>query len=358
MRIETGLRYGGPIIEHFGPVSLMKLQQLRYLLAIVDNGLNITAAAERLYTSQPGVSKQLKLLEEELGLQLFSRKGKSLDGITSAGEQVIERARVIIQEVENIRSLASDYYQEEEGALSIATTHTQARYVLPDIIGEFRKSYPQVGLNLHQGTSEQIADMIAANDIDFAIATGSRELFSDLMLVPSYRWDRSIIVPNGHELTKLDRKITLRDLAEYPLVTYVFSFGGHSSLKRAFADEDLEPDVVFTARDADVIKTYVRMGLGVGIVASMAADCADKKDLQVIDAEGLFPRSTTWIGFRKDAVLRRYMLDFVQLFAPHVSGRLLEDVRRARSQSEIDDLFSAVELPVRGGCADGIIEAA
>ncbi len=336
----------------------MKLQQLRYLLAIVDNGLNITAAAERLYTSQPGVSKQLKLLEEELGLQLFSRKGKSLDGITSAGEQVVERARVIMQEVENIRSLASDYYEEEEGALSIATTHTQARYVLPDIIAEFRKRYPKVGLNLHQGTSEQIADMIAANDIDFAIATGSRELFSDLMLVPSYRWDRSIIVPNGHELTKLDRKITLGDLAEYPLVTYVFSFGGQSSLKRAFADEDLEPDVVFTARDADVIKTYVRMGLGVGIVASMAADCADKKDLQVIDAEGLFPRSTTWIGFRKDAVLRRYMLDFLQLFAPHVSTRILEDVRRARSQSEIDDLFDEIELPVRGGCADGIIEAA
>ncbi len=358
MRFATDLHRWGPIIGHFRPVSLMKLQQLRYLLAIVDNGLNITAAAERLYTSQPGVSKQLKLLEEELGLQLFSRKGKSLDGITSAGEQVVERARVIMQEVENIRSLASDYYEEEEGALSIATTHTQARYVLPDIIAEFRKRYPKVGLNLHQGTSEQIADMIAANDIDFAIATGSRELFSDLMLVPSYRWDRSIIVPNGHELTKLDRKITLGDLAEYPLVTYVFSFGGQSSLKRAFADEDLEPDVVFTARDADVIKTYVRMGLGVGIVASMAADCADKKDLQVIDAEGLFPRSTTWIGFRKDAVLRRYMLDFLQLFAPHVSTRILEDVRRARSQSEIDDLFDEIELPVRGGCADGIIEAA
>ncbi|MDH3513213.1 MAG: LysR substrate-binding domain-containing protein, partial [Gammaproteobacteria bacterium] len=247
----------------------MKLQQLKYLLAIVDNGLNITAAAERLYTSQPGVSKQLKLLEEELGLQLFTRKGKSLDGVTSAGEKIIERARVILQEVENIHTLASDYHEEEEGSLSIGTTHTQARYVLPEIIGEFRKRYPKIGLDLHQGTSEQIADMVTANTLDFAIATGSKELFSDLTLVPSYCWDRSIIVPKGHDLCQLDRPLTLHDLAAYPLVSYVFSFGGQSSLKRAFAEQGLEPEVAFTARDADVIKTYVRMGLGVGIVASM-----------------------------------------------------------------------------------------
>lgn len=336
----------------------MKLQQLKYLLAIADNGLNITAAAERLYTSQPGVSKQLKLLEEELGLQLFTRKGKSLDGVTPAGEHVIDRARVIMREVENIRSLASDYYEAEQGSLSIATTHTQARYVLPDVVGRFRERFPDVGLNLHQGTSEQIADMVAANSIDFAIATGSRELFSDLLLVPSYRWDRSIIVPRGHALTKLERKLTLHDLSKYPLVTYVFSFGGQSSLKNAFAEEGLEPNVVFTARDADVIKTYVRMGMGVGIVASMAADCSDRKDLEAIDASGLFPRSTTWIGFRKDAVLRRYMVEFVQLFAPHVTSGQIEDIRRATSQDDIDELFRDTELPVRGGCVDGATEAA
>ena len=336
----------------------MKLQQLKYLLAIVDNGLNITAAAERLYTSQPGVSKQLKLLEEELGLQLFARKGKSLGGVTAAGQQVIDRARLIMQEVENIRSLASDYYHEEEGTLSIATTHTQARYVLPDVIQEFRKQYPKVSLNLHQGTSEQIADMVAANEIDFAIATGSRELFSNLLLMPSYHWDRKILVPNDHSLARLDRKLTLHDLADFPLVTYVFSFGGQSSLKRAFAEQGLEPDVVFTARDADVIKTYVRMGLGVGIVASMAADCDDKKDLTAIDAEGLFPRSTTWIGFRKDSVLRRYMLDFVTLFAPHITAEQLEQARHARSQEDIDKLFMGAQLPIRGGCSDDITEAA
>jgi len=336
----------------------MKLQQLKYLLAIVDNGLNITAAAERLYTSQPGVSKQLKLLEEELGMQLFTRKGKSLGSITPAGHQVIDRARIIMREAENIRSIASDFYKEEEGALSIATTHTQARYVLPEIVGEFRKRFPKIGLNLHQGTSEQIADMVAANDIDFAIATGANDLFRDLLLVPSYRWDRSIVVPKDHELTKLGRKLTLQDLAEHPLVTYVFSFGGQSSLKRAFADEGLEPDVVFTARDADVIKTYVRMGLGVGIVASMAADCSDRKDLEVIDAEGLFPRSTTWIGYRKNTVLRRYMIDFIQLFASHVTSKQLDDMRRATSQEEIDALFDSGELPVKGGCAEGVTAAA
>ena len=330
----------------------MKLQQLKYLLAIVDNGLNITAAAERMYTSQPGVSKQLKLLEDELGMQLFTREGKSLGGITAGGDQVIERARIIMREVDNIRSLASDYYQEETGSLSIATTHTQARYVLPEIVAEFRKRFPKVGLNLHQGTSEQIADMVAANNIDFAIATGSDDLFENLLLVPSYRWDRSIIVPKDHALTELQRKITLKDLAEFPLVTYVFSFGGESSLKRAFAEEGLEPDVVFTARDADVIKTYVRMGMGVGIVASMAADSDDKESLQLIDAEGLFPRSTTWIGYRKNAVLRRYMFDFLQLFAPHISPQQLNDIRRAKSQEEIDILFDASKLPLRGACSE------
>jgi LysR family cys regulon transcriptional activator len=336
----------------------MKLQQLKYLLAIADNGLNITAAAERLYTSQPGVSKQLKLLEEELGLQLFTRKGKSLGGVTPAGQKVIDRARVIMQEVDNIRSLASDFYHEEEGTLSIATTHTQARYVLPGIIKEFRDRYPGVNLALHQGTSEQIADMVSANEIDFAIATGSRDLFSEFLLVPSYHWDRKVLVPRNHDLSKLERKLTLEDLANYPLVTYVFSFGGQSSLKRAFADEGLEPDVVFTARDADVIKTYVRMGLGVGIVASMAEDQEDRKDLVSINAEGLFPRSTTWIGFRKDALLRRYMLDFVQLFAPHISTEQLESTRHARTQKDIDELFDPASLPVRGASGEDVNAAA
>ena len=185
-----------------------------------------------------------------------------------------------------------------------------------------------------------------------ATAIAARKIVGDLLLVPSYLWDRKILVPKDHKLAKLGRKLTLHDLSEHPLVTYVFSFGGQSSLKKAFSNEGLEPDVVFTARDADVIKTYVRMGLGVGIVASMAEDCDDKKDLTAIEADGLFPRSTTWIGFRKDAVLRRYMLDFVALFAPHITADQLEQTRHARSQDDIDKLYIDASLPMRGGCSD------
>jgi LysR family cys regulon transcriptional activator len=335
----------------------MKLQQLKYLLAIVDNGLNITAAADRLYTSQPGVSKQLKLLEEELALQLFSRKGKSLSRVTRAGEQVVVRARTVMEEVEQIRRLAADYYQEEEGTLTIAATNTQARYVLPGIVRELRHQYPKVSLNLHQGTSDQIADMMARNDIDFAIATGSNDLFDDLLQIPGYHWDRIILVPNGHELTKIDRALTLQDLARHPLVSYVFSFDGETALKRTFAEQGLEANVVFTARDADVIKTYVRMGLGIGIVAGMAYEPDDHQHLTAIKVNGLFPRSTTWIGFRRNTVLRCYMADFIRLFAPHVSAEQIDQAARAVSQQELDQLFRNTRLPIRNGTC-GCLSAA
>jgi LysR family cys regulon transcriptional activator len=329
----------------------MKLQQLKYLLAIVDNGLNITAAADRMYTSQPGVSKQLKLLEEELGLKLFTRKGKSLDRVTDAGHRVIERARVIMHEVESIRCFANEYFQEKEGTLSIATTHTQARYVLPGIVQEFRTRYPRVNLNLHQGTSEQIARLVGDNSIDFAIATGDGAQFSELLMIPGYRWDRKILVPKGHELEQLGRKLTLQDIARYPLVSYVFSFGGDSLMQRAFAAEGLRPDVVFTARDADVIKTYVRMGLGIGIVAGMAHESADNKEFTAIEAAGLFPRSTTWIGFRKNTVLRRYMIDFINLFAPHAGVDQIHKAAQSEHQDEIDLLFAEAEIPLKNGCS-------
>jgi LysR family cys regulon transcriptional activator len=204
----------------------MTLQQLRYLLGIADSGLNITAAAERLYTSQPGISKQLKLLEQELGIQLFTRKGKSLAAITPAGHEVIARARRILREVENIRSLASDMSDEQEGTLSIATTHTQARYVLPEVIQEFRLRYPKVNLELHQGTSEQIAELVAANRVDFAIATGAYDLFPELVLLPCYEWDRIVLVPRTHELATAKGALTVEMLARYPLVTYVFRLTG------------------------------------------------------------------------------------------------------------------------------------
>lgn len=336
----------------------MKLQQLKYLLAIVDNGLNITAAADRLYTSQPGVSKQLKLLEEELGLQLFARKGKSLNRITRAGEQVVKRARRIMEEVDQIRSLASDFYQEEEGTLTIAATNTQARYILPEILRELRQQYPKVRLNLHQGTSDQIADMMTRNEIDFAIASGSEERFEDLLRLPGYQWDRVILVPKDHELAKLDRPVTLRDLAEYPLVSYVFSFESDQSLRKIFESEGLDANVVFTARDSDVIKTYVRMGLGIGIVAGMAFEPSDRQTLTAIPVKGIFPRSTTWIGLRRNTMLRCYMADFLRLFAPHLSDDQIERAARAASQREVDQLINGTGLPVRNGIASNVSAAA
>lgn len=328
----------------------MKLQQLKYLLAIADNGLNITAAAERLYTSQPGVSKQLKLLEEELGLQLFTRKGKSLAAITPAGREVIARARKILREVGNITSLASDLTAELDGTLSLATTHTQARYVLPEVIRAFRERYPRVDLELHQGTSEQIAELVSTNKVDFAIATGSQDLFSHLTLLPIYHWHRIVLVPKGHALAKQTKPLDLKALAEHPLVTYVFSGTGESSFKRAFREQGLEPRVVFTARDADVIKTYVRMGMGVGVIASMAFECSDREDLVALDASDLFPRVTTWLGFPRDMVLRGYMVDFIHLFAPHYSPRAIRDVAGAQSHEEVADLVEEIPLPIKGGC--------
>lgn len=329
----------------------MTLQQLKYLLAIADSGLNITAAAERLYTSQPGISKQLKLLEQELGVQLFTRKGKSLIAITPAGRDVIGRARKIMREVQNIRNLARELSGEQEGTMSIATTHTQARYVLPDVIREFRERYPKVSLELHQGTSEQIAELVGANRVDFAIATGSKQLFPTLVMLPCYHWDRIILVPKDHPLTRVGGPITLEMLAQYPLITYVFSATGESSFKKAFADRALEPQVVFTARDADIIKTYVRMGMGVGVVASMAYECADEKDLVALDAVGLFPRVTTWLGFRRDTVLRGYMVDFISLFAPHLTAELTRRAAEAPTQADVDALFGDIQIPIRTGCS-------
>jgi LysR family cys regulon transcriptional activator len=334
------------------------LKQLKYLVGIVDSGLNITSAAERLFTSQPGISKQLKQLEAELGVQLFTRKGKSLAAITPAGREVIARARKILREVDNITSLASDLTAEQDGTLSIATTHTQARYVLPDVIREFRQRYPRVDLELHQGTSEQIAELVNTNKVDFAIATGSQQLFPHLTMLPIYSWHRIALVPKQHPLARQKKALDLQTLASHPLVTYVFSLTGESSFKRAFHEVGLEPRVVFTARDADIIKTYVRMGMGVGVVASMAYECGDQQDLKAIDAKALFPQVTTWLGFPRDMVLRSFMVDFVHLLAPHYSTRLIRDAANLATQEEVDELLKDLSLPVRGGCEQDAAAAA
>ncbi len=324
----------------------MKLHQLRYLAAIAQTGLNITAAAEKLHTSQPGVSKQIKLLEDELGFQIFVRDGRNLARITPAGQQVIDRAIRILREVRNIKHLSEELKDESRGTLSIATTHTQARYVLPEVIKEFRDKYPDVGLHLHQGTSEQIGEMAALDRIDFAIATGSQSLFEGYSLLPCYRWHRHVVVPKGHPFAKL-KKLTLKQLAAQPIVTYVFGFTGPSSLQQIFADQGLVPNVVLTARDADVIKTYVRLGLGIGIVASMAFDARDDEDLVRIDTSDLFPAHVTWIGFRRGGLLRKYQLDFMQLFAPHLTRRVIERAANATKQDDVDALTQDMELPLR-----------
>jgi LysR family cys regulon transcriptional activator len=323
----------------------MKLHQLRYLAAVAQSGLNITAAAHKLHTSQPGVSKQIKLLEDELGFQIFVREGRNLTRITPAGQQVIERALRILQEAQSIRDLSTELRDEGRGSLSIGTTHTQARYVLPDVIREFRGRYPQVRLNLHQGTSEQIAEMVASDRIDCAIATGSEQLFADLTLLPCYRWHRVVIVPRSHPLAEGGR-LSFKALAAYPLISYTFSFTGPSSLHEAFARAGLVPNVAITARDADVIETYVRLGLGVGIVAHMAIT-EDDPDLKAIDAAHLFPAHTTWIGFRRGTLLRKYMYEFAQLLAPHLERRLVDRAHRAASAEEVRQMFAEVELPQR-----------
>jgi LysR family cys regulon transcriptional activator len=323
----------------------MKLHQLRYLAAVAQSGLNITQAAQKLHTSQPGVSKQIKLLEDELGFQIFVREGRNLTRITPAGQQVIERAQRILQEAQSIRDLSTELRDEGRGSLSIGTTHTQARYVLPDVIRGFRDRYPDVRLNLHQGTSEQIAEMVAQDRIDCAIATGSEHLFTDLTLLPCYRWYRTVIVPKSHPLGNGTR-LTLRNLAAYPIITYTFSFSGPSSLQETFARAGLTPNVAITARDADVIETYVRLGLGVGIVAHMAVDENDP-DLTVIDASHLFAAHTTWIGFRRGTLLRKYMYEFAQLLAPHLERRLVDRAHRAATPEETAELLAGIQLPTR-----------
>ena len=322
----------------------MKLQQLRYIWEVAHHDLNVSATAQSLYTSQPGISKQIRLLEDELGVEVFARSGKHLSRITPAGQRIIEAAGEILRKCDNIKQIAQEFSNDKKGTLSIATTHTQARYALPRVISDFMKKYPDVSLHMHQGTPMQIAEMAADGTVDFAIATEALELFGDLVMMPCYRWNRCVLVPKDHPLAKLE-KLTLEALAEHPIVTYVFGFTGRSKLDEAFAHKGLAPKVVFTAADADVIKTYVRLGVGVGIVAQMAYDPAVDSDLVALDASHLFESSVTKIGFRRGSFLRGFMCDFVQQFAPHLDRDLLEEALACRNKVELDELFEGIELP-------------
>ncbi|MGQ0834286.1 MAG: LysR substrate-binding domain-containing protein [Gammaproteobacteria bacterium] len=324
----------------------MNLQQLRFAVAVARHGLSVTQAAASLDTSQPAVSRALKALERELGFDIFVREGRAFTRITAAGVRVLELAGRALGEIDNLEAIAADLNADERGTLAIATTHTQARYVLPPVVKEFRRRYPSVELHLHQGTSEQIAEMVADDRVQLAIATGSEGLFPTLVLLPVYRWHRQVIVPRKHPLTRAG-KLTLKQLAEYPLVTYVFSFAGPASLQTAFAREGLEPRVALTARDSDVIKTYVRLGLGVGIVASVAIEPRADADLEVLDASHLLPIHTTWIGFRRGTLLRNYAYDFLHLFGPHLTRRLVDRAVETRDPAVRAELLRRVALPVR-----------
>ncbi|MDW6003666.1 HTH-type transcriptional regulator CysB [Vibrio mangrovi] len=324
----------------------MKLQQLKYIVEVVNHNLNVSATAESLYTSQPGISKQVRLLEDELGIQIFERSGKHLTQVTSAGEDIVKISQEILSRVESIKAVASEHTHPEMGTLNISTTHTQARYALPDVIKGFTARYPKVSLHMHQGTPSQMSEAIAKGVANFAIATEALHLYQDAIMLPCYHWNRSIVVPKGHPLAQRD-KVTIEELATYPLVTYVFGFTGRSELDMAFNRVGLSPRVVFTATDADVIKTYVRIGMGVGVIASMAVDQVRDADLVAIDASHIFGSSTTSIGFRRGTFLRSYMFDFMERFAPHLTRPVVEQAISLKSNQEIDEMFKDIHLPVR-----------
>lgn len=324
----------------------MKLQQLRYIVEVQNNNLNVSATAESLFTSQPGISKQVRMLEDELGVQIFGRSGKHLTHVTDAGQEIIDIARKIMAQVESIKAVSREHNLPDQGKLNIATTHTQARYALPQVIQGFMQRFPNVSLHMHQGTPSQISDLAAKGEADFAIATESLHLYNDLLMLPCYHWNRSVIVKHDHPLAQKGT-ITIEEIAKHPLVTYVFGFTGRSELDHAFNQAGLTPKIVFTATDADVIKTYVRLGVGIGVVASMAIDEEVDTDLVRIDASHLFEYSTTKIGFRRGNFLRGYMYDFIERFAPHLTKAVVEKAIQQKNNEDVDRMFKDLTLPVK-----------
>jgi LysR family cys regulon transcriptional activator len=316
----------------------MKLRQLEYVIEVIDCGMNVTAAAEKLFTSQPGVSSQIRRLEEELGVKIFERNGKHIDGLTPEGRPLSDRFREILAMANNVKKQAADYHHPDQGILSIATTHTQARYVLPEVISRFREKYPKVSLQIHQGTPEQIAAMTASGEADIAIATEALELYSDLALLPCYRWNRCVMVPKGHPLASEDL-LSIESIAKYPIITYVFGVADRSVINRAFTDNGLAMDVVLTAADAEVIKTYVRSGLGIGLCARMAYDQKQDSDLQVLDARHLFESSVTSLAVRSQSQLRGYTYDFIEMFSPHLTKSVVENAISTQDKDFQQELF-------------------
>ena len=298
----------------------MKLQQLRYASEVARQGLNISAAAEALHTSQPGVSKQIRLLEEELGIEIFKRRGKRVVAVTEPGRAVLAIAERIMSEAANLKRAGQEFADDSAGTFRIATTHTQARYALPRVVTTFIKRYPGVRLSIHQGNPTQICELLLRGEADIGIATEAISEYEELVSLPCYQWNRCVVVPEGHPLLN-DHSLTLEAVARHPVITYDFAFAGRSLVNKAFDARGLKPNIVISALDADVIKTYVQLGLGIGIMAKMAFDPERDRTLRALDASHLFESSTTRLGIRRGSFLRSYTYEFIELFAPHLTRK-------------------------------------
>lgn len=301
----------------------MKLQQLRYIVEIQRQGLNVSEAAETLYTSQPGISKQVRLLEDELGITIFERSGKRFTGVTEPGRVVLGMAERILREAENLKRASSEYAGGDSGKLVLAATHTQARYALPVVVRDFVARHPKVKLEMHQGNPVQIAEWVVAGDADIGIATESLDQYAQLVTLPVRQWSHCVIAPEGHPILN-SQPLSLNELVKWPLVTYDTAFTGRSRINRAFERVGAAPNIVLTALDADVIKTYVGLGLGLGIISGLAFDAQRDTGLVAVDAGHLFESNTTRLALRRGTYLRAYDYDFISLFAPHLSKHVVE----------------------------------
>ena len=324
----------------------MKLQQLRYVWEVAHHKLNVSATAQNLYTSQPGISKQIRLLEDELGVEIFTRSGKHFTKITAAGEKIIEKAGEVLRTVDSIKQVSQEFCDHDKGTLTVAATYVQARYTLPRVIRDFTEKYPNVALHISQGSSRQIIDMVVNNTVDFAITADNiiPQAHSELMMIPCYHWKYAVLVPNGHPLAQFQGKITLKDLQEHPLVTYVQGGSGRTHIDEVFSQAKVQPNIVFTAADADVIKTYIRLGLGVGIVAKMAYNPAEDSDLTCIDVAHFISSGTAQLCVRSGTFFRAFMLDFIKLCANHLTKSRMEAVMACHNQDELQRVFAGLDL--------------
>ena len=313
----------------------MNLHQFRFVQEAARHQLNLTAAAKALHTSQPGVSKAIIELEEELGIEIFARHGKRLKRVTEPGEHVLRSIELIMREIHNLKRIGEQFSAQDEGTLSIATTHTQARYVLPLPVARLRAAYPKVNISLHQGAPDQVARMVQDEVAEIAVATESLANYADLVTLPCYEWQHVLVFPPEHRFAQQPR-ITLEELATEPIVTYHPSFTGRNRIDAAFAQRRLAPRIVLDAIDSDVIKTYVRLGLGVGIVAEMAVRDDPAADLIVYPACQLFGQSVARLAFKRGAYLRNFVYDFAGLVSSRLSRELIDKAMSGRSDSDYE----------------------